>query len=614
MNYKNQHKHIGAGKISYLWTLPSFFYLLMLTCVIQAQNQFADVVIDEYYDPRNINFGSYFFGSDPARGCNYYPTSTSVALGNNNRFVSLPTGSYIVLGFTDNIIFNAPGQNDIFIDEIGAASELGTIWVSSDFGQTFTLLGTIDGGRTNAVDLEDIQYRDCVNAIKIQGSDAQGCVPGFDVVRVYGLPGANIDRSILTREICEGESFEGYSETGIYRDTFPGNFGCDSIRTLNLIVGEEYDVFDAQTICAGQVYSGYQNSGLYLDTLETIYGCDSIRLLDLTVTPATRTTDQNTICEGESYQGYTTTGTFIDTLNDINGCDSIRTLTLTVLESPMTFDSTTICEGESYLGYTASGDYLTILTAANGCDSTHIVSLTVLSKGPFEEERIICEGERFEEYSRSGNYTDTLQNFLGCDSIRVLTLDVKAPEFTTVDTLICAGRSYQGYNESGFYEDLFANRFGCDSTRTLFLEVSSIITSMLDTAICAGNMVEGYTATGIYQDTFAVSEVCDSVRILNLQVTDITMPNIFSPNGDNVNDLFMVKGTTTNTRIESMSVYDRWGTKVFEAESFLAGDPSYAWDGMLNGRPLSDGVYIYHIEVACEEGILRKTGDITILK
>ncbi len=42
--------------------------------------------------------------------------------------------------------------------------------------------------------------------------------------------------SSLDISICEGLNYLGYTQTGIYRDTFPSALGCDSVRTLNLTV------------------------------------------------------------------------------------------------------------------------------------------------------------------------------------------------------------------------------------------------------------------------------------------------------------------------------------------------------------------------------------------
>ena len=48
------------------------------------------------------------------------------------------------MGFTDNLIFDAPGQDDLFIQEQGGGLELGEVWVSPD-GVNFTFLDTLNG-------------------------------------------------------------------------------------------------------------------------------------------------------------------------------------------------------------------------------------------------------------------------------------------------------------------------------------------------------------------------------------------------------------------------------------------------------------------------------------
>lgn len=153
-----------------------------------SQNQFADVIIDAFYSGANPIFNDFYgvFGS-----CEMFLLDPSVCLGNNDTLVSLPTGSYITVGFTDNIIINAPDQADLFIEELGAAAEFAEVHVSSDFGVNFTPLAIINGGITNAIDLELVDFDDPVNAVKIIGLDNGGCTPGFDVVRVYGIEDAN---------------------------------------------------------------------------------------------------------------------------------------------------------------------------------------------------------------------------------------------------------------------------------------------------------------------------------------------------------------------------------------------------------------------------------------
>jgi gliding motility-associated-like protein len=83
----------------------------------------------------------------------------------------------------------------------------------------------------------------------------------------------------------------------------------------------------------------------------------------------------------------------------------------------------------------------------------------------------------------------------------------------------------------------------------------------------------------------------DSITIfVEPLVNVIFVPNVFSPNGDDLNDVLDVQGSG----FESLyfAVYDRWGEKVFETTSIDAD-----WDGTFNGKPLSSATFAYYIEV-----------------
>lgn len=75
-------------------------------------------------------------------------------------------------------------------------------------------------------------------------------------------------------------------------------------------------------------------------------------------------------------------------------------------------------------------------------------------------------------------------------------------------------------------------------------------------------------------------KVFDSVRIY--------VPNAFTPNGDGANDRWhpVIQGLTRKMQV---SVFDRWGTKVFSSN-----DPDVYWDGNFSGRPLM-GTFVYMI-------------------
>jgi len=152
-----------------------------------ASTIFADTVINFYDSGAGSMPGPYggtFPGSYPV------PVPLSYATdGDATTFVSLPTGSYITLGFTTGFVFNGAGL-DIFVSELGGATETADIFVSSDFGASFTFLGVATTATVSGFDLASIGYTGYVNAVKIVGLDAYGASPGFDLAYVQGLEGS----------------------------------------------------------------------------------------------------------------------------------------------------------------------------------------------------------------------------------------------------------------------------------------------------------------------------------------------------------------------------------------------------------------------------------------
>ena len=169
-----------------------FFMLSFLQQSVSQKNntQYADVIIDTYYSHANSKFQDFYGGS-----LVNFPVSIKpeIILGaNTNYFLSLPTGSYVIVGFRDNEIIDYPNQDDIIIVENGCNHEQAEIFVSSD-GKKFTRLGIVNDCDKNSLDLQTINYTRPVKYIKIVGLDNKGGSPGFDVVSISGLPNSNID-------------------------------------------------------------------------------------------------------------------------------------------------------------------------------------------------------------------------------------------------------------------------------------------------------------------------------------------------------------------------------------------------------------------------------------
>lgn len=71
---------------------------------------------------------------------------------------------------------------------------------------------------------------------------------------------------------------------------------------------------------------------------------------------------------------------------------------------------------------------------------------------------------------------------------------------------------------------------------------------------------------------------------------EVYVPNVFSPNGDGVNDLFM-PATDCSFAEYRMRIFSRWGTLLYETT-----DPSAGWNGTYKGQELGQTSYVYSIE------------------
>lgn len=92
-------------------------------------------------------------------------------------------------------------------------------------------------------------------------------------------------------------------------------------------------------------------------------------------------------------------------------------------------------------------------------------------------------------------------------------------------------------------------------------------------------------------------------------INQINIPNVFTPNSDNINDSWNID--LKNNINESCAIYNRWGVKVFETDF-----PIIAWDGRTaSGQELSEGVYYYTLKFTNTNNITEiKTGIIHLLK
>jgi gliding motility-associated-like protein len=83
------------------------------------------------------------------------------------------------------------------------------------------------------------------------------------------------------------------------------------------------------------------------------------------------------------------------------------------------------------------------------------------------------------------------------------------------------------------------------------------------------------------------------------------MPNAFSPNGDGRNDYFYVMGALDIKKVKNLSVFNRYGQKLFESLNSPANDRNYGWDGRVNGKRVDFDTYVYFAAVEYVDGTVQ---------
>lgn len=121
-----------------------------------------------------------------------------------------------------------------------------------------------------------------------------------------------------------------------------------------------------------------------------------------------------------------------------------------------------------------------------------------------------------------------------------------------------------------------------------------------------------------YTVSFVDSNGCRNTGQIQVIVicknANVFVPNTFSPNGDGSNDVFYVRGKGLD-RVKSLRIFNRWGEVVFEAQQFPVNDPGFGWNGKYKGNKPVPDVYVYQVEVFCDNSqIIRFEGNIALIQ
>jgi gliding motility-associated-like protein len=96
-------------------------------------------------------------------------------------------------------------------------------------------------------------------------------------------------------------------------------------------------------------------------------------------------------------------------------------------------------------------------------------------------------------------------------------------------------------------------------------------------------MVTGLNTQGVYNFVYTNPDGCSDTVALTVVPDELFIPNIFTPNNDGKNDLFVIKGLEAYPGSQ-LVIFNRWGNEVYRSANYLND-----W----NGSSLAEGTYYY---------------------
>ena len=431
--------------------------------------------------------------------------------------------------------------------------------------------------------------------------------------------------------LCAGDSLQRWGRwfkaTGTYSQAFATQNGCDSTEVLQLTVNplitdsRQYEICEGSTLTLNGIE--YSTAGSYTTQLQAITGCDTLLTFTLTFSDRIQKTEKYKLCPGDSIningQWIDETQTLQYTLEEA-GCITEITAEISLLPQDTSTRRELLCPGDSIFingsWHLGTKDFSYTLNGSDGCDSIVNAYITSLTWPQPPVVNLDCEVAIYEATIdlptswqvtwSNGDTTATTQITTTPASATIhygnrcfKTFDLMTTSLPDLNTLpSIADQNISPGQGLPLTVPLDANEWKVKWLPSTYTSCDTCFTTMLYTDTNATITLELTHISG-----------CTYTRTFNLIVENppavIVIPNVLSPltPGPNASwDFTLPPGYT----LISASVYDRWGSHVFQ------GLPP--WDGTFNNCPLLPGVYVYTIQYLDPTGnTVFLKGDVTLL-
>ncbi len=289
------------------------------------------------------------------------------------------------------------------------------------------------------------------------------------------------------------------------------------------------------------------------------------------------------MCVGDMYaignSIYTEAGTYVDTLVNRMGCDSIVT-------SYVYTHSVSVDLGPDQSFCSKEYNPVTLDAGVVGTDSTVVSSGYEWSNGTSDRTLTVFEtGDYgvtiFEEYPGGHRCTAT-------DTVNI-TIITNPELYITKDAEDFCAAGHVTLTANSTVPDADFQWNTGETSQSITVSTHGTYTVIADNQGCTG------TAN-------ITIPICPC---------EVWVPNAFTPNKDDVNDVFLPQVSNTLASYELM-IFDRWGKMIFHTD-----DVNEAWDGTVKGARSPSNVFTYVIYYTCmsaPDHKERKVGSVTIVR
>lgn len=413
----------------------------------------------------------------------------------------------------------------------------------------------------------------------VVGTDVNGCTAS-DTVSVIVIPVPNANAGSNT-SICNGSS-----------------------TTLNATGGGTYSWLPSSGLSSTTIANPVANpttTTTYTVTVTSNF-CSATSQVTVTVNPApiaTASTNNASICAGTSVQ-LTATGGGNYSWSPSTGLSS------TTIANPIASPTTTTTYTVIVSNVVGCSDTATVtinVTNAMSIGSSSITPETCGSTNGVITTGAITGGNSPYTYSLNGGSSQASATFsnLAAGTYTITVTDAggcATTQTVTVGQVLGVNAAFSATPPSGVYPlNVNFNNSTTGATNYVW-DFDNGLGSILTNPSTSYGQVGQYTVTLIAYNN---NPACADTATFTIDVYDEVMlgiPNVFTPNGDGINDIFFVSANGV-TEI-SGTIFNRWGKKVFEWKG--APSTSLGWDGKINGNKAEDGAYYYIIDAKGSDG------------